>query len=703
MIAELKKIFNQKATIILIFVLCIFNCIASANINVVQQFSNKDSESYYLEYLDIYHGKLDDNKYESIISMNEKMNKAEDKRIQLYDFITQNPQISNQDVLNIKKQLTNISNLLKKEEAFNKIKTQVDYVNLNRKERQIIDPLGWKKILQVDSVNYFLIIALLLLNISLFTVEYENDMLNLSISTKKGKKKQFKNKCLTGFVLSLIISMIFLLCQDLSYFFNYNFSDLMIGMKSIPTFVNAPFNIPCLVALIIIRIIMLIGYVSFAVTIWLLATLFKKFYSTFFFTLAIFCLIEILVKSPFIYYLPTPVGLMKGSGYLRGNEQIILNQGSDFEFRINSFSEVNIKLCIMFMTVFFVFLMILLRKNYIKYNNLNLIKISRKSIVLLILVFICSGCTKNINFNIGNKDFSRTIDACDKGFVFINNGQISYYDGTEIKDIIKDIKFDENKQYKEVLSIDNNICYMYENRKTEEGFSIDCYDVEKREINTIYTNKKAYDNEFFFNLIKKYNVDIEDAFQVNDANYFFIKDNDLYLINLENNLIKVELNKVNKSETLLSDYLMNPILINDNFYYIANDFDLIKFNINNKSKTVIDTNLVSDLIFYDDVLYFNYYNKDGVFKYENNKIVKIINGRYDLFSANQQYVYLNDENGNVQYYDIINNKMTKTDLYDVVDISNIEDYLIVEQIIDNEYQMHRYDVKLLHKKIILIQ
>ena len=127
------------------------------------------------------------------------------------------------------------------------------------------------------------------------------------------------------------------------------------------------------------------------------------------------------------------------------------------------------------------------------------------------------------------------------------------------------------------------------------------------------------------------------------------------------------------AETLLSDYGISQLLVDDNIYFKANSgvdvLNLLKYNLDGTDKKIINTGNIGQLIKGGDYIYFiNYSDNNSIYKVKTNgtELTKVVEG-----PINFTLVYANPIDGNTNmgvidnylYYINTkdNNKLYKTD------------------------------------------
>lgn len=702
MMYEIRKICKQKLMMILLVLMFIVMLMQSITFQPIHRFTQSSSQEIYEEQLAIYRGKLTEGKKNQFYQEYEKVAELKTKRDDLYDIIHQSKELSDASVKELKQNLEQINSGLLKMEAYQTLKDEIDYVKENPKEREVIDPIGWKSIMQDDGISYPLIICLLLINITLFTMEYENEMHSLTISTKKGKKYTFRSKCYAGLLCSFVCVLIALFLHDIPYFLHYDLSDIFAPIHSVPAFEYMSLNICCIQMLLFIQLIKVIGYLSFSVLIWIISICLKKFISVFSILLSMILLMDFCVSSPYLHYVPFSLSFMKATGFFRGNEQIILNKGSDGEFMIQTYVGGN-KMIEIFMAIIWLFaILYALYKVYRQFCNIHKKTKFKARVMTLFIICLLTGCSNKISIKDTTKmDVNNTFLPYQDGVLFIDRNKMKYINlkNKEVEEFIKDISPQVFEGQKEKMIVqENSICYMnQQNSSSSQGYDVDCYDINKHKVDTIYTSRKDYQSEMLFGLIKQYHVGLEDAPSLTDMKGIFIYHDHLYYFDEEKHLMNVDINDTKNINVVLSDYSSNGILDGNDFYYISTTLDLKKYDLSKRKSKTISKDFVSQVSQYDDILYFNTLNKKGVFAYQNGKQDHIINDNVHILTVNDSYIYTQDVEGTCVIYDRITYQQVKTVSIPLDVIQGINDKVLTSETVEGVQSIYQYDGLLEHK------
>ncbi|MEG0274347.1 MAG: hypothetical protein RR690_04380, partial [Longicatena sp.] len=309
-----------------------------------------------------------------------------------------------------------------------------------------------------------------------------------------------------------------------------------------------------------------------------------------------------------------------------------------------------------------------------------------------LLLVLLSGCHHSSVESTKEFDMVNQALPYHDGYFLILDGNVVYKQiQQEIEQAVKSIHYNQEDLHSNITKTDNMICFLtYPSDRNQQGFQIDCYHQETRELNTIYDSKREVTQEYLFGMVKEYRIDVEDAARIDSILEYFFFDGDLYLIDQDQHVFKQSLSNENR-ETVLMDCWKNPILMDETLYYITSELDLCAYDLVTGSRTVLDGGLVSKVISNGESLYYTKADETGIFKYELGESIKIIDGDYELFSANDRYLYIQNES-NTYYYSILSKEIRLAPVDNVLDVEAMEEFLLVKKELDGKSELVQYDI-----------
>ena len=247
-----------------------------------------ENEKYYNEYLKKYEGKITDAKQKEIEKEYKKINSSSNELL-----------ASEQ-----------------KNKAFQVIYDQFTYEK-EKGSGYILETRGWQSILEHDSLDFSLIICIIIVMTALWGNEYETQMDMMLRSCKKGKYQTPFAKVVLGGILSVVLSAIFQLIQMIYLAGSVGFSHGNYSIQSLKFFQNSSYHITLRSAVVTIFIMRLIGAVLLSFMIMLINIWIKRKTISMIISIAAIVLTSIIFRSgSMIYELPLPLGPLKAAGYL---------------------------------------------------------------------------------------------------------------------------------------------------------------------------------------------------------------------------------------------------------------------------------------------------------------------------------------------------------------------------------------------------
>lgn len=125
----------------------------------------------------------------------------------------------------------------------NLFKTANDYEHLKGLNLSIVNSSAITETTNYNISDFFVIATILVICVYLFNVEREEGLYKLIRATKNGRLKTIISKTVVLFLLSALISIIFVVSNFVVDFALYGYSDLSINIQSISEFRNCIFNL----------------------------------------------------------------------------------------------------------------------------------------------------------------------------------------------------------------------------------------------------------------------------------------------------------------------------------------------------------------------------------------------------------------------------------------------------------------------------
>lgn len=431
----------------------------------------------------------------------------------------------------------------KNREVFNLVYNQYIYAKEEPTKRYIMDIRGWSSLLSHTSIDFFLIMCLILVFTPLFCYEFESGMNVLLLSSKKGKYKATIYKLIGAFAISVFLTILFSSLEYLCI-------DRMVGLqngnyplKSLEFFKSSEYNISLNQAFLITILNRTLGSLMLALIISIVGILSKKTIITLFTSSVLVFLPYILFSDKsLLYYLPLPSGLLSGTGYLWGTSYMADFGDRGTIIEVVKFQRIDKNIYPFLLLGYFIEVALLFLYCIKRFSGYRLkskqLDIKQLGIIKLICVFcICSvtltGCnmTQNVqdNFTYNYEGEQTSLET--NGYAIsldIEHGIISSKNLKTGEDIVltrdpfrKDCKIN-------AIFVRDSWCYYLEGVKGLEGIRIYGIDMKDFSEKLIYNSVKE-NNENLLGIISGLTETNNELSTVNEiVNCFFLNNEYIY-------------------------------------------------------------------------------------------------------------------------------------------------------------------------------
>lgn len=516
----------------------------------------------------------------------------------------------------------------KNREVFDVVYNQYIYVNEEPNKRYIMDTRGWSSLLSHTSIDFFLILCMILVFTPLFCYEFESGMDVLLLSSKKGKYKATIYKLLGAFALGVLLTILF-------SFLEYICIDRMVGLqngdyplKSLDFFKSSEYDISLNQAFLITIMNRTLGSLILALMISIIGILSKKTIITLFTSSVLAFLPYILFsEKSLLYYLPLPSGLLSGTGYLWGTSYL-----SDFGdkgtiVQVVKFQMIDKDIYPFLLLGYFIEVALLFLYCIKRFSRYSLKSKQFGIIKLICILGICSVTLAGCNMTQNEKDN------------FTDN-----YEGEQT--------YGETNGYAISLDIEHGIISS-KNIKTGENviltrdpFRKDC------KINAIFVRDGwCYYLEVVKGLegIRIYGIDMKDFSE--KLIYNSVKENN-------KNFLSIISNQTEKNAKILTvNKLVNCFFLNNEFIYYKRHSTLTRIDRKTGNQTVIAKGIdrgLSCSYYNGDIYFLDNQHRLNIYK-EKDKIVYPVNSvytyKFEIIGDKLIYNSLLDNN-TVHYYRI---------------------------------------------------
>lgn len=505
---ESYKSFIKQKIWIFIMILLVIRMVSVCITGYDSHYMIDENEKYYNEYLKKYEGKITDAKQKQIEKEYKKINSSSNELL-----------ASEQ-----------------KNKAFQVIYDQFIYEK-EKGSGYILETRGWQSILEHDSLDFSLIICIIIVMTALWGNEYETQMDRMLRSCKKGKYQTPFAKVVLGDILSVVLSVIFQFIQIIYMAGSVGLPHGNYPVQSLKFFQNSSYHITLKSAVVMVFIIRLIGAALLAFMTMLINIWIKRKTVSMIISMSAIILTSIIFRSgSAIYRLPLPLGPLKAAGYLWPSQFDSQYVGSKL-VKVCTFKEIPHGSFIAVNAMFLGEMIILGVLCVIFFSKWRIKKIHtyKKMIRIMTLCFIASilfatGCSKSTNHNevsISKEDTQeKTVWNGKKIEIDDENNNVIYTDESGKKEnLIRDV-FPSKLTIQKIFIYGNDCYYLSENDESN-GICVRKINLKNLDDTLVYDSTDE-NIENYFGMIqkqKKYEEYFNDA---EDTKWFFVADGYIY-------------------------------------------------------------------------------------------------------------------------------------------------------------------------------
>lgn len=461
---------------------------------------------------------------------------------------------------------------------------QYRYVSEDPDERQIVYTSGWNGLLTVERFDWGFVLLVIVLSALVFGREYESEMRNLLISTKRGEAPLIIAKFICIICLVILLSMLSSLIE-LSFFrikFGLPHGDY--PLKSLPYFQTSPFSFTLQGTYFRIFLYRTFGYlILMAFTIFLSVRLQKTLLPMSISLLILVIPYALPIVQSIKYILPTPLGLILAQGFFRSSE-ISEENGYVFFKAIDPMFQ---SLLFLFWSIFFILLTLDIIRRFTSFGFFK--RPQFRNIILILITGLAMGCLnactgKNHNVEtsvqVYNSDINATFTYVDGRIIWLKDLLYSQELCTGyFQELIRDpfmTEEDINDKIVSVYSYKDSLYYLKQTITEQEIIQLDMNDFQET---IIYLNRKNKKPE----LIKSGLFTNEGDWSGKRITPFIVKDQFLFLTNQSlmdgsNSIVLVNLHTGHK-KLIIESYLGNIGFTSDQIFYIDNKFQIRVFDL----------------------------------------------------------------------------------------------------------------------------
>lgn len=414
---ELNKfIAGTKARRIFISLILIYISFLFYRVYDYSDFKNTEERKLYQTYLTYLDGPLTQEKEDYLNNENLSISEAKNIMSSSADNLFSNNLSSDE----FESLFNENETILKKELAFKEVWDRYSYVYEDRRNRFFLKGNG-EYILE-ENINILLYMGIIFVVVPFLHIEKENGMIDLIRTSINGNKKVAKNKIRIIFIFTFIFVLIFQIVDLLLFIYQNGSQALFYPMQSLKIFSTSSYSFNILYVFFTITLLRIIGYIGFTALIIIITECSNFKALPYYVPITILILTQgaVKVKSK-IYACPTPLSLMRATGFFMGN----INEerlGSSYVFNEIQIEFLIASLFITLMTIILsIFIIIRSYKNYRLTEN-----VKKLGFVFFAILILLTGCIKQ------NDESDELYNFHNQFFTAQNDDYIFYKTGNEI-------------------------------------------------------------------------------------------------------------------------------------------------------------------------------------------------------------------------------------------------------------------------------
>jgi len=596
----IKLYIKQHFFVILIFVILLkITSLGFTNGNSTN-LSSQD-EKVYNDLLIQIGGELNNEKETALNNQLDELYNAKKQATTLYNDLVSGEYT---DSAQYSKEYEKLLPMLQKEKSLCEINNKFLFANKDREHRWILSQS--LPIIETNSVDYILLIFILLVSILIYYPEENTNMLRVIKTNKSGCKSTSYSKILLLCLTVLFICIAFFIIELSWCIIKLKSGEIFAPIQSLSFFSNSNYNITILEGFLSIWAIKIIGYLFISFLCSVILFRFKNSVVALSFFLGLYVIEPFALNNKRILYY-TPFSLVKATGFLRGNAFKIVNPGTKTEKTITDFTNINATHFIAITVITVIITVILIRvcyKYYYRWKDKRL----KVSVLLLACIILCTSCAsktanKNPTINISHNN---VLNQNEKSY-FYNDGKIikmvDKKSGEEIE-IILDAFSSEIQDNTAFACTEKYFYYLVSAPLTNEIFRINLETFSQENI----FSQNISDIDAFLGLTKRnisfgiYNI--KDIFVVNDNLYLTDSEGvNLYCYNIQSKEMK----------TIISDgnYNVNISIIDEKIYYLNSMLQIKCYDIKTQENKLVSDQLFNALYIYEDTILVS--NSTGIY------------------------------------------------------------------------------------------
>lgn len=492
--------------------------------------------------------------------------------------------------------------VLQQKKAIGALNDDYLYANEDEENRWIISSA--LPVIETNSIDYILLIFVLILPILVFYQEEKTRVASLIKTYKAGSIRTIKSKILLVALTVIAMCSIFFVLEFVYCLSVFQKGEIFAPLQSLRFYSNSPINITIIEAFWRISAVKLFGYLFVALLSSVIITHFKKQLISFLIVLIAYIIEPFAFNQNLIYY--TPFGLMKATGFFRGDAYTVSYKGSPSESIVQDFFMVSKTQTFVVLFISLIIICLAIIFCYRTYYSKS--KSFKATLLLCICICLLSGCHMNNkdSYNVSNIYNSNFIAQNDTAYFLIDQSNITMVNKStgEESNILRDAFISESTNIKAICCSNEYLFYLISTNDSNDIYEISLHDFKQ---NHIFTQRQS-DTDAFLGLTKK-----QTSFGISNINKMLYYNKDIYFASHDNeNIYRYNISK-KTVDNVISDgvYLNNISIMNDTIYYINSVLELKSYDIKSGKTQVVSDKICTDLYVYDNKVFIS--TASGIF------------------------------------------------------------------------------------------
>lgn len=579
--------------------------------NYVRDYKMEMYRDTYLQHMEVLEGKLDDKKVEYISEHNKKIRELTEQDTSVDQY--KKGEITEEEFNeSYRLRITGY----KQKDEFTVINERFQSVLNNPERVYFIYSNGWTALIGNENIDFVMLLLLMVLIVPMICNEFSTDMYPVLRTTLNGGARLYLSKYAVGIVTSILVSVLFFFEEYIYFAAMFGLPCCSFPLQSLAPFESSPYQISIMEAAALTLVNHCIAAIYMTTLLICLSVLFKRSLSAVFIgTLTVLFPFILFSESTMKYLLPTPLGFLLSSGFLKGYFPV-----TPFS---SKYASISFEQYIYTILISFLIMAVLFIVGLVAYSGKKFHFKKNLALLLCIPLLFMTGCNKQsteFNFNGFVYDKWSYQPVSDKYSVIYdetNNAYISNNENNILQPLIRDCFVDTNDFSMAVMSfIDGDTVYylnQYQNY-FYEIIALNTNDFSEKSIHKVEWSDNIEEMDMLFGLgfylPKKMQQDeIVDSFFVHDNQLFLSKSHGVFWYDLN----------TGKQICIYDKKADNLAFTCNSVYYLDEVLDVYRYDIISKSTVKLPIGkaerfyAVENGLYYKDIIKdcFYYVNYDG--------------------------------------------------------------------------------------------